>query len=355
MAKNQDIEVAVSETSSLRELKPRVAVVGLGRYFRKLRKGLSEQFELTSLIDVSSMPAHRGWLYKKLQVTPLDAVMILTPNQFHGPQVEEIAPLRFPVFVEKPLATTEESLNLVLNSLTINPRLFCSDFYPDVRALPLKYWLGQKIEWAQNYMQIHGDVGLWNQGLNSLGRIHRVEGVLLEGEGEAASFEGRDWLWDPVHGGVLWDLAYHYLTLWHELFGEPLILLSARLGVVNLAPPDLVAETSARLDLKSASGIDMSMHVKKYHTGENERWFRLEADNGVAVMTFAKVNSLTVESKGRRCIAELKGDYYAMVAEAFRWFLQFPHNTTHGLEASCNAVRIILQAKKELPARRIEA
>lgn len=117
-----------------------------------------------------------------------DAVMLLTPNQVHGQQVAEVAPLHCPVFVEKPLATTAESLNLVLDSLSINPRLYCSDFYPDVRALPLKIWLGQKVEWVKDPVRLSGNVELWNQGPQTLGRIQRVEAVLLEGKDETGRY-----------------------------------------------------------------------------------------------------------------------------------------------------------------------
>lgn len=61
--------------------KPRVAVIGLGRYFGKLRFGMLKWFRPEILIDLGDKGSEPGHLYEKLASDRPDAIMILTPNQ----------------------------------------------------------------------------------------------------------------------------------------------------------------------------------------------------------------------------------------------------------------------------------
>jgi GFO/IDH/MocA oxidoreductase family protein len=117
--------------------------------------------------------------------------MLLSPNEFHAPQVEELADLGTAVFVEKPLATTLEGLRSIEASLQRNPRLYCSDYYSDVRAVPLRTWLGSAPEWSNDTVEISGDLDLWKRGLAAIGPVRTVEAVIHEGAGEAADWPKR--------------------------------------------------------------------------------------------------------------------------------------------------------------------
>lgn len=325
--------------------KRRLAVVGPGRYFQKLLPGIREHFDLVSCIDVPADDRIPDTLTDKLRRNRTEAVMILTPNRFHAQQACEALAIGIVPFVEKPLATTHEDLSALLAYVNKNPLLYCSDFYVDVRALPLRVWFGTPSDWARDLLVIEGETELWDEGAASLGKILEVEAVLLEGEGEAAGFEGREWLWDPVHGGVLWDLAYHYITLVYEIFQEDLRVIEAQLEPSELAPFIPAAETSACLRLRSTGGIPSVIRVAKYHPGRNQRWFTVKGTSGVATMTFARPNFLSIHCGSEICRITLTGDYYALVSLAFAKYLSGGSTSCHGLNSARVAVNTILSAR----------
>ena len=150
----------------------------------------------------------------------------------------------------------------------------------------------------------------------------------------------------PIHGGVLWDLAYHYLTLWHQVFGEHLSLVDISLGFAESPPISPSADTSAQLRLVSVSGIPFTIKVSKYYEGHNERWFRILGQTGSAIMTFSNPNFLTIDSQGKRCFAYLEGNYYTYVGEAFRRFVEDASRLAHGIEAAKFAIHLLLEAKR---------
>ncbi len=328
--------------------KPRIAIVGLGRYYRKLEQAILDHFVPVLKADKAEVKAAGGDLRTLvLRATP-DAVMLLTPNQLHAKHLLELADLRLPILVEKPLVTSKRDLERVLDSLSTNPQLYCSDFYLDVRSAPLLAWLGRVYPAClRRFITIEHDKGhLWGQGLASIGPILRVEAALLEGEGEAASFDGREWLWDTVHGGVLWDLAYHHIALWHGSFGEPLSLISVDARNTQDDRGQRGAEIFAALELKAASGIGFSVKVGKYFGGTNERNFRIEGSRGHAEMRFQNPNVLELRRDAQRGTILLAGNYYAHVVEAFREFVDAGRAEPHGLDAAVAATRLIAHAKQ---------
>lgn len=328
--------------------KTRLAVIGPGHYFKKLLPGLNKQFELVSLLGEGFPTSNAEALDEALGKNQAEAVMILTPNGFHSQIACMCLDLGYPTFVEKPLATTSSGLNNVLLRVRSHPRLYCSDFYPDVRAVPLRLFFGASIPWLEDRIQVEGDQSLWVLGAEAIGHVHEIEAVLMEGEGEARGFEAREWLWDPIHGGVVWDLAYHYLTLWHFLFGGPLSLSEAHAGIIGNAPISKPAETQAKLSFVSKTGRRLVLHVMKYHSGPNERFFKVKGSLGEAKMVFSDQNILTVLAKDKSCCCILMDDYHALVSEAFgRWLLSSPSHP-YGLDAAKFAVSTALEAKATL-------
>jgi len=297
------------------------------------------RLESMSLIDLIANSDH-------------DAVMLLTPNAAHAEEVAYLADLRLPIFAEKPLATTRSSLEIITGSLEKNPKLYCSDFYSDVRAAPLLAWLDRPPAWLRaNDLVVQGDMNLWHAGSSMVPGLQRVVSVLLEGEGQTGTFDNRPWLWDPVHGGVLWDLAYHYLTLWNIAFGKPLLLIHSDLKVADSSRADEVAETNAKLSLRSGS-LEFQIEAGKYSKRSNDRWFRLEGDGWSATMTFGSRNHLVIQGPGTSCRVALVGNYYEHVSRAFRHYLDSGSNGPAGLDAAEAAIDIVLQAKTSLPAYR---
>ena len=227
--------------------KPRVLIIGLGSYFNKLRDGIQSYFILEKLLDCKSFEAlqlKQADKNKFTQINPntkeisvdedIDCIMILTPPVYHVPYVKMLACHQKPILVEKPVAINSSELSQLHHSISENPHLYCSDFYPDVRAIPILTWiLPNNDSILKSEINIEGYKQLWDGGLDYLGPIIKIEGKLLEGSGDAATFNGREWLWDPSQGGVLLDLMYHYFTLSSYLFDEEISLEQVKISTLS--------------------------------------------------------------------------------------------------------------------------
>ncbi len=328
--------------------KPRLAIVGIGQYYRKLESAINEYFTPVLKADIAEVQAAGGALKPMVLNSRPDAILLLTPNQVHAEQILDLADLRIPTLVEKPLVTTEKDLDLVLESLRANPLLYCSDFYLDVRAAPLLAWLGRPYSAClKKWIVVEADgKDLWGKGQFGVGAIKRVEAVLLEGEGPERSFDGREWLWDALHGGVLWDLAYHYVVLWHGLFGGALSLVSYDAGRVRNALARPGAETYATLELRSSTGIPFFVRVGKYQEHENQRSFRIVGTNGQACMMFRDPDVFRIEAQAGGSVAILTGSFYSHGVEAFREYVESEPSRPHGLEHAIVATRLIASVKQ---------
>ena len=258
-------------------------------------------------------------LTEKIRRLSPEAVMVLAPNRFHAPLASVALRLDYPTFVEKPLVTTAPDLESLARVTEANPLLYCSDFYSDVRAVPLRLWFGDHLEWAIKALAIEGETSLWLAGPTSIGKIHKVDSVLIEAGGSVVGFEGREWLWDPVHGGVLWDLAYHYLVLYQFLFAENVSLVKSQFRFSPDAPVAPAGETYAHLEMTTRSEKQFDLRAGKCEQGKTERWFKLQGTKGMATMTFGETNYLEIVCGSKFCRAELRGNYYKQVSEAFAW------------------------------------
>jgi predicted dehydrogenase len=330
--------------------RPTLAVIGLGKYYQKLRSGIDQHFMPVLKTDIPELIRSDGDLRGLVARSQPDAIMILTPNSAHAEQALQLADLGLPILVEKPLTTTEEGLALILEAAKINPSIYCSDFYADVRAVPMLSWAKRpRATCLDKWIRAEANsASILELGLASLGPIISTEAVLLEGEGEAASFEGRDWLWDSIHGGVLWDLAYHYLILWHFLFGDALTIKSWTANTAGHTRGCRLAETHASLTLSSNSHGRFVIRAEKYHQGRNERWFRIRGMNGEAVMIFQFPYLLRVRTATGECRISLAGSDYAHVSEAFQDYVKRQTTRPYGLDAAVQAIRLVTAVKRAI-------
>jgi predicted dehydrogenase len=342
---------------------PSIAVIGLGQYFRKLRLGIRRFFDVAVLLDQRAesslmLNIEDVAVYRQLDLERPDAsavahcncIMILTPPVSHLPLLERVAPYGIPVFVEKPLLTNSSHIEHLLRIVEANPHIYCSDFYPDVRALPLRWWLQEDIdpEWLDLFKVKGDDEDLWQTRSRAFGRIRSFEGRLLEGAGSARSFEDREWLWEPGQGGVLRDLMYHYLTLCSHICCTDLhptqVLLRTWLDGRDVVwVPSLdVAETYAHVTGRSANGVPFVFEVGKYHKEpRNDRSFTIYFERGSASMLFEQRNSLVIRGETNNCEVLLDGNYYEHVAKAFRIFVERGDGQPHGLREAISAVRAV--------------
>jgi len=349
-------------------LKPNAVIIGLGSYFSKLRKGIEEHFNVLQLVDCQLIEKlklalddrakfHR--VSEDLYGLPIDdstdCIMLLTPPAFHVPHLELLTRFEKPILVEKPLTTSSTEIPQIQRIMDKFSKLYCSDFYPDVRAVPLISWFHPErlLPLKSKLSVIEGDKELWQGGLSLLGKIEKVEGKLLEGSGPARSFEGRDWLWDPLQGGVLRDLMYHYFTLSSFLFDKDLIPESVILKTLaedgQTVPWNSSfgkAETYALVEGRFTNNVPFSFEVAKYWGTENERWFSIYFTSGFATMLFKNPNILLLESKNTKCSAYLEGDYYEHVSLCFSEYIKSPESQPHGLTHAVRAIESIDRVKK---------
>ncbi len=337
MLKDQDLE-----RKGIRN--PKLAVIGVGAYFRMIFPGIHISFDVIATIDKGDYSEEPGGLRDYVRSFAPDAVMILTPNEFHASHIEEISELELPVFVEKPLVTTATALMRVLHVVDRHPTLYCSDFYIDVWGSPLTKWWGLPVApQVDRAIQIIDEKSpLWTAGKNQIGRVQEVEATLLEGTGAAGSFTGREWLWDPIHGGVLWDMGYHHLVMWFTLFNESLEVLSVLKTRVPDAPEG-GAETYGEVLMVSASGIRFRLRTGKYIESGDDRAFTIKGTHGSVSMQFAEESQLILNGNQETALAKISGMPLDLTAAAFRDYVDSEPTSPHGLSAAINATRLLLE------------
>lgn len=326
--------------------KPRLAVVGVGDYYRMIGPGIREQFDTVLTVDKGDFDTAPGGLRSYVAAAAPDAVMILTPNRFHAEHIRELASLGLPTFVEKPLVTAAGDLEIVRETLSVNPALFCSDFYIDVWDAPLLKWLGLPVPAClDRCIEVtghHPDV--WSQGLQALGKIERVEGLLLEGVGPASSFKGREWLWDPVHGGVLWDMGYHTLAMWFRIVGTGLSVRKVERFTVADAPEGS-SETLGTAELESEDGVPFRMQVGKYVPHDDVRTFTLYGTQGTICMDFVDPSRLIWNNDFERPLALLHGERLSHAAAVFREYVEQRPVEPFGFDVAERCVRTMLEIR----------
>jgi len=331
--------------------KPRLAIVGVGDYYRMISPGIDKVFETVAKIDRPDFDPKPGGLRDLVRSYNPDAVMVLTPNRVHAEHIEEVSQVGVPVFVEKPLVTSQEDLDRVVATTTINPALYCSDFYIDIWDAPLLKWLGLPcpscLDPCIEISKPESDE--WMQGRAQLGEIVSVEATLLEGVGPASSFVGREWLWDAEHGGVLWDMGYHELALWFRLIGEPLYARFAERSTIAGAPPG-ASETYAAAKMESTSGIKFNFRVGKYVDTGDDRAFKIIGTKGEVSMDFVDPGRLVLNGNTDEPLAVLHGERLDHAAAVFREYVDSHPTEPYGLDIALQCVHTVLEIRSKWSA-----
>jgi predicted dehydrogenase len=362
-------------------MQPRIAVLGAGAVFRKMLPGLRSAFVIDSLYD-PRLPAATWDLLSDSEraavtgseqatlsrVAHCDAVFILTPPREHVRQLEEVCPLRKPVFVEKPPAVAPGEVERLEECVRQNPRIYFSDFYVDVRSVALIRAFGRRLSETSWLLPQLTAAGAGNFPPDNLaGRIGPIKSAnfkLLEGLGEAKSVEARPWLKDILGGGVLLDLAFHGLALYYAIFGQPLTIHHAELGVHapgsegtdydHWRPEQQQAESYASLELDSAAGFKLKVEVAKNWTNDH-REMMLIGSNGRLLMDFGASggprNVLHLDSPGLTETFKLSGNYWSLVAESFSRFIHSQAAGPHDYEESRAALQLLFEVRNFLRAQ----
>lgn len=325
--------------------KPRLAVIGVGDFYRMLTKGIESAFDVVVRVDQGDYPDVPGGLRDYVRSFSPDAAMILTPNRFHAEHVSAMAELKIPTFVEKPLVTTAEAMQQIEDSVSINPLLYCSDFYVDVWSVQLLRWLGMPTaKCMDQWLDIPYDSKEWKLGKRQLGKIVRVEGTLLESVGPSSSFVGREWLWDSTHGGVLWDMSYHLLALWFTIFDERIDVVSVDRFTIPGAPPN-ASETYGGVEMISSSGIEFGVRVGKYIETGDDRAFRIIGTEGEVSMDFVEPSRLVLNGNVESPLGLVTGQRLDYIAPVFREWIESGPTAPYALDAARQCVDTMLRIR----------
>lgn len=325
--------------------KPRLAVIGVGDFYRMLAKGIDNVFDVVVKVDKGDFSPEPGGLREYVASFAPEAAIVLTPNQFHAEHVAELAPLRIPTFVEKPLVTTAEHMQVIEESVKVNPALYCSDFYVDVWGAQLLKWLGMPIaQCLGQWLDLREESEAWKLGIQQIGEIVGVEATLLESVGPSSSFVGREWLWDPTYGGVLWDMAYHHLAMWFAVFNEPLEIKSVTRTTIPNAPAN-PSETYGAVEMVSSSGIKFNIRVGKYIETGDDRAFRIIGTKGEVDMTFTEPSRLILNGNHAEPLGQITGQRLNYVAPVFREWVDSKPTGPYGLNVGRQCVETMLRIR----------
>jgi predicted dehydrogenase len=356
-------------------MRPKLAILGMGRVFKKMARGIHRWFAIDIVFDPN--PDAAGWTelseteptttatsedeFFRLSARS-DAILVLSPPAEHVRHVELAAPLHKAVFVEKPLAIDFDGLRRIDRAIRANSRVYFSDFYVDVRAALLVRAFGARpdaFDWITSKIQDRVGMPIVNGLRDRLGPILSIQATLLEGEGEAKTVDTRPWLREPQGGGVLLDLACHHLALYFALFGKPLEVNHAKLGfhpsgATGMAyepwrPGGAFAETYALLNLQTSTGLPVRIEVAK-NWDRDSRKFQIEGLNGSATLDFGSLNGpknrLLTNISGQEGAVILAQNYWDFVAEGFYHYFKSGSEGTHGYSQGRAAVETIIHAKE---------
>jgi len=355
-------------------MNPRASIIGLGRAFKKMARGIRQSFSIDLVYDPD--PDAFGWQEigggSETTVAATeddffsvaarsDVMFILSPPVEHVRQLERAVSLNKAVFIEKPLAVDMDGLRRIDLAVQANPRVYFSDFYVDVRGASLVRAFGSHLDdnrWIASRIQSVEGKPFSNELREQLGPISSIEASLLEGEGDAGVVDSRPWLREPGGGGVLLDLACHHLALYFALFDCALDILEVRLGIhpagftgTDYRPwtaHEAVAETYAILQLRSTAGFPVRIEVGKNWNGD-ARLFKINGLHGAATLDFGTLNGpknrLLTNIDGEKRVFELHQNYWDMVAEGFSNYFESGSSKPHGYREGRAALRTILEAK----------
>lgn len=178
-----------------------------------------------------------------------DAVVVCSDNAGHKALVLEAARRGIHVLCEKPLATTvedaEEMVDACANASVVLMTAFPVHFSPQVAALRQAVDNG------------------------SLGEI-----IALAGANNGKLPAGRDWFTDPeaAGGGALVDHVVHLAEILDSLFGEPETVHAVANGVLYGHTNDGDAETGGLVTLRYANGLIATIDCSWSQPAEAPTW-----------------------------------------------------------------------------------
>jgi len=316
--------------------KPSLAVVGLGDYFWKLRPGLLRYFNTVALIDSSpSVEQKLTQLEKSLfrscsraedlieAIGSAAIVMILTPNHLHVPYALAAIKAGRATVIEKPVATSLSGLEQLGNEISRGALVYCSDFYVDVRAVPLLAAMGRLAtgDWRLGLIRGSTEVSL----PVDIGELTGIKACIAEDY----PFRFDSWLGGSHAGGVIFDLMIHLFALTKRLFPSDSLIIGncAKMYVNARGSKSLFSERPPSPDSGEAlarvegrlmpSDVPVSFEALK-DAPKTHRYFTVTGSKGTITQLFRPEHPLRGVTGGQALALSIKGDRYDLACLAMR-------------------------------------
>lgn len=339
--------------------KPAVCIFGTGEYYQKLRTGLKKEFKVLGKFSESGPEVVR-----RIESLTPDAILVLSPNATHLPILSSVIHMKVPVLVEKPAVVNREELYYLDKVVKENPLIYFSDFYVDVRALPLLAITNQIPLYHEKLKGALQSSGNW-ESVRSLGQqplreIRQITGKILEGRGKAARMEHRSWLREASSGGVILDLLCHLLVVVARLFpSQPIDVKQVIAGRHRHGTPagrwELLrtlgqqAETYCRISGSIGLQAYFCLEVGKYWLCD-DRKLTLDGPEAEFSLEFSKTNSLRWKCGGREGTTILEDNYYQLVSKAFRYYIESGVRRPHNYEETRKVLEILFTCREKYTA-----
>ncbi len=278
----------------------------------------------------------------RLPVPENAAGIIMTPNASHLQYAEFFTSRGMPVYVEKPAVVSMDELRKFLKLAEAHPRLvYAAEYCNSGKALGLLY-AARKLRRDDPRLKYLKADGRIREVYARLGCLKKVVGKMLEGEGTRSTADHRLWLLDGNQGGMVRDLLSHMFGSLYDLglADSKVVGLRVKLGKYDswMRPGEYrpVAKVSEGETYARAEGMfiasygmpTFSFEVGKYWP-KNERFLRLDFENGRATLNYEKPYELVVESSGSSgATAIVTADDYATLS--FLDFKELLNGRTHG-------------------------
>lgn len=320
--------------------KPSLAVVGLGNYFWKLRPGLLKYFNPVALIDSNpsvkqKLTQPEKSLFRSCSraedlteaMGSAAIVMILTPNHLHVPYALEAIKAGRATVIEKPMATSLSDLEQLAKETSRGASVYCSDFYVDVRTVPLLAAMGRL------------EMGDWRLGLIrggstkasfpvDIGELTGIKACIAEDY----PFRFDSWLGGSHAGGVIFDLMIHLFALTNRLFRSESLLIGNCAKMYANARGSKSLFSERRLSPESGeafarvegrlmpSEVPVSFEALK-NAPKTDRYFAVTGSKGKITQLFRPGHPLRSVTAGKALDLTIQGDRYDLACLAIRqWF-----------------------------------
>jgi Oxidoreductase family, NAD-binding Rossmann fold len=310
----------------------RLGVIGAGDIFKTIKPALdaigTERARIDWIADIKrkeDLPANLfnrsdNFIYHQikgdhLQSLPsdVDAVLDLTPHEFHASNLQFILSNGKAAFVEKPFAVNREGIANTAEVLSKYPNqlAYFAVYYRDEKGLVVRTLLpddnSQKIRQGDWHSQFLTPVlaPVLPKVLDSIGDLRYIVGTCLEGP-IYGSIVGREWLGDKENGGMALDLGDHvfsFVNLLKDRIGT-MTIENAVAGVskeafehyTKFTGKTSMAEMYAEVSMRGGSGFPMRFAMGKY-TGVDEWVFHIQGEQGyVHVNLDSKSLTTTIDS-----------------------------------------------------------